>query len=68
MDVGYESIILTLAKNCGFAVPIFPSLIFCKNIAGTTYCGPPFFSYFKISRYILKQNDVVKSFLDHKKI
>ena len=39
---GYKSILMTLAKNCGFAVPIFPLLIFIKKIADTTYYGPPF--------------------------
>ena len=48
MGNGYESILLTLSKNCGFAVPNFPSMIFNKKIADTTYCGPPFFH---VSRY-----------------
>jgi hypothetical protein len=41
-DYGYKFTLLTLSKNCGFAVPIFPSLIFSKKMADTTYCGPPF--------------------------
>ena len=43
MDYGYKSNLLTPAKNCGFAVPIFPSMIFTKKMADPTYCGPPFF-------------------------
>jgi hypothetical protein len=39
---GYKSNLLTRAKNCGLAVPIFPSVIFSKKMADTTYCGPPF--------------------------
>jgi hypothetical protein len=35
--------IIPLAKNCGFAVPILPSLISTKKMADTTHCGPPFF-------------------------
>jgi hypothetical protein len=42
-DSGYKSNLLTPAKNCGFAVPIFPSMIFTKKMADPTYCGPPFF-------------------------
>ena len=41
--MGYKSDQLTLAKICGFAVPIFPLLIFIKKIADTTYSGPLFF-------------------------
>ena len=54
IDFGYQFTLLTLSKNCGFVIPIFPSMIFSKKIADTIYCGPPFFSSFKISRYILK--------------
>jgi hypothetical protein len=47
----YKSNLLTLAKNCGFAVPIFPSLIFNKKVANTTYCGSPIF-------YVLRYPDI----------
>jgi len=43
VDCGNKFTLLKLAKNCGFAVPIFPSLIFTKKMADPTYCGPPFF-------------------------
>jgi hypothetical protein len=39
----YKSNLFSLAESGGFAVLIFPLLIFIKKIAGTTYCGPPFF-------------------------
>jgi hypothetical protein len=54
MGNGYESILLTLSKNCGFAVPNFPSMIFNKKIADTTYCGPPFF-------HVLRYLDISQS-------
>ena len=31
LHVGYKFSLPTLSKNCGFAVPIFPSLIFSKK-------------------------------------
>ena len=46
-DSGYKFTLLTLSKNCGFAVPIFPSLIFSKKMADTTYCGPPFILFLR---------------------
>jgi len=46
VDVGYESNLFALAENGGFAVPIFPLLIFTKKRADTTYCGPPFLLFF----------------------
>ena len=52
MDNGYHVILLTLAKNCGFAVLIFTSLILTKKMADTIYCGPPFvFMFEDISIY-----------------
>ena len=62
---GYKFTLLTLSKNCGFAVPIFSLLIFSKKMADTTYCGPLFILFFKISRYIFDQNDVAKCSLDY---
>ena len=53
-DYGYKSNLFALAKSGGLAVLIFPLLIFIKKMAGTTYCGPPFILFFKISRYIPK--------------
>jgi hypothetical protein len=38
----YEFILLTLAKNCGFAVLNFPLLIFKEKMADTRYSGLPF--------------------------
>jgi len=52
-DYGYKFTLLTLSKNCGFAVPIFPLPIFSKKMADTTYCGPPsilFLRYLGISK------------------
>jgi hypothetical protein len=43
-DYGYKFTILTLSKNCGFAIPIFLTMIFSKKRADTTYCDPPFIS------------------------
>lgn len=34
--------LLTLTKNYGYVVQIFPSLIAAKKLADTTYCGSPF--------------------------
>jgi len=42
-DYGYKFTLLKLSKNCGFAVPIFPSFLFSKKMAVTIYCGPLFF-------------------------
>jgi hypothetical protein len=39
--VGYKSNLFALAESGGLAVLIFPSLLFNKKIADTTYCGPP---------------------------
>jgi len=44
---GYKFTLLTLSKNCGFAVPIFPSLIFSKKMADKTYCGSPFILFLR---------------------
>jgi len=44
---GYQFTLLTPSKNCGFAVPIFPSLIFSKKMADTTYSGPPFILFLR---------------------
>jgi hypothetical protein len=43
IDFGYKSNLFALAESGGFAVLIFPLLIFTKKIADTTYCGLPFF-------------------------
>jgi len=50
----YKFKLLTLEKNGGFAVPIFPLLIFIKKIADTTYCGSPFF-------HVLRYLDISQS-------
>jgi hypothetical protein len=42
MDFGNKLNLFVLAESVGFAVLIFPLLIFNKKMAGTTYCGPPF--------------------------
>ena len=42
VDYGYKSILLTLAKNCGFAFLNFPTMIFKKKMADTGCSGPPF--------------------------
>jgi len=41
VDVGYQSNLLTLVKNCGFADANLASLILRKKMADTKYCGPP---------------------------
>ena len=68
LDIGYKPNLFALAEIGGFAVPIFLSLIFTITMADTTYCGPSFFLFFRISRYILKYNDVVKFNPDYIKI
>jgi hypothetical protein len=47
VDVGYKLNLFTLAENDGFAVLIFPLLIFIKKMADTTYCGPPFILFLR---------------------
>ena len=59
-DYGYKSNLLTPAKNCGFAVLIFPLQILTKKISGHNILWSAIFSRFKISRYIPKWNDVFK--------
>ncbi len=43
LDFGYASKLCSYAESDGFAGPIFPLQTITKKIAGTTYCGPPFF-------------------------
>ena len=47
--IAAKSNLFILAENDGFAVLIFPLLIFIKKMADTTYCGPPFF---QVLRYL----------------
>jgi hypothetical protein len=68
LDVGYNAILLTELKFCGYTVLIFSYPNFAKKMADTRYCGPPFIQLLKIFRYILKQIDVVKFSLDYIKI
>ena len=49
-----KSNLFALAENDGFAVLIFPLLIFIKKMADTTYCGPPFF-------HVLRYLDISQS-------
>jgi hypothetical protein len=52
MDYGYKSNLFPAAKSGGFAVLIFPLLIFIKKIADTSCSGPPiilFLRYLGIS-------------------
>jgi len=44
---GYKSNLFTLAENDGFAVLIFPLLIFIKKITDTIYSGPPFILFLR---------------------
>ena len=46
-DCGYKFTLLKLAKNCGFAVPILPSLILNKKNGGHNILWSAFYLNFE---------------------
>ncbi len=64
---GCKSNLFALAESGGFAGPIFPLLIFIKKWR-TQHIVVRHFSCFKISRYIQKENDEFKCYVDYIKI
>jgi hypothetical protein len=67
-DSGYKSNLFTLAENDGFAVLIFPLLIFNKKMADTRYGGPPFILFLRYLDISQSKTMYLKCYVDYIKI